>query len=365
MRARRASSVLVLFGVVACHHDAQPIVLAAAAPWHLDYALGARQGIELATSELNAAGGIHGRPLEIRWADDGASGHGAVAAAELLVADRDVLGVIGHVNSDAMLAASRIYDGQLVAVSPAATSPDLTGISPWVFRVITSDSANGATVAHFASDALRARQAAVLYENDAYGRGLARAFRAQFTGSVSLVAPIAADPGHASYEPYVTALTRLHPDVVFVAGLVPSGTAILHEAKRQHVTAAFLGSDGWAGINVDTADAENAYIATPFANSEPRPIVRQFVAAFEARYHTMPEQDAALAYDATRMLAAAIAAAGPHRRAIRDYLATLDARHAFVGVTGAYHFLDTGDPADHPFVVARVHRGALIVTPRS
>jgi Periplasmic binding protein len=245
-----ASSVLVLLGVVACHPDAEPIVLAAAAPWHLDYTLGTRQGIELATRELNAAGGVRGRPLEIRWSDDGASGRDAVAAAELLVADRSVLGVIGHMNSDAMLSAARIYDGRLVAISPAATSPDLTGISPWVFRVITSDSANGATMAHFAVHTLGARQAAVLYENDAYGRGLAKAFLAQFTGTVGLVAPVApvaSDTLRSEFEPYVTTLAGLHPDVVFVAGLASSGTAILREAKRQHITAAFLGGDGWTG----------------------------------------------------------------------------------------------------------------------
>jgi branched-chain amino acid transport system substrate-binding protein len=360
-----ASSALVLLGVVACRHDAEPIVLAAAAPWHLDYTLGTRQGIELATRELNAAGGVRGRPLEIRWSDDGASGHDAVAAAELLVADRSVLGVIGHMNSDAMLSAARIYDGRLVAVSPAATSPDLTGISPWVFRVITSDSANGATMAHFAVHTLGARQAAVLYENDAYGRGLAKAFLAQFTGTVGLVAPIATDTGRMGYEPYVTTLAHQRPDVVFVAGLASSGTAILREAKRQHITAAFLGGDGWTGINADTVDAENAYMGTPFATTDPRPAVQRFVTAFVGQYHTMPEEDAALAYDATRMFAAAIASAGPDRRAVRDYLAALDAGHAYVGVTGSYHFLQSGDPADHPFFVVRVHHGALVVTPQS
>jgi branched-chain amino acid transport system substrate-binding protein len=339
-------------------------VLAAAAPWHLDYTLGTRQGIELAVSELNAAGGIRGRPLEIRWTDDGASGHDAVATATHLVADRSVLGVIGHMNSDAMLAAAPIYDGHLVAVSPAATSPDLSGISPWIFRVIASDSVTGATLAHFATDGLKARQAAVLYENNAYGRGLARAFQTRFGGTVSFYTPIDANEADFGYEPYITTLGRLHPDVVFVAGLTTSGTAILHEAKRQRLGAAFIGGDGWTGINADTADAENVYVATPFVNSDARAAVQQFVTAFQARYHTMPEEDAALAYDATRLLATAIATAGPRRGAVREYLTTLDATHAYVGVTGAYHFLGSGDPADHPFVIARVHRGALVVTPQ-
>lgn len=340
-------------------------MLAAAAPWHLDYTLATRQGIELAVAELNAAGGIRGRPMEIRWTDDGATGRDAVSAAGLLVADRSVLAVIGHMNSDAMLAAASIYDGHLVAVSPAATSPDLTGISPWIFRVITSDSVNGATLANFAATTLHAHQAAVLYENDAYGRGLARAFQGSFAGTISFVAPIDATLPKDGYEPYVTTLARLHPDVVFVAGLTTSGEAILHEAKRQHLTAAFIGGDGWTGINADTADAEDVYIATPFVNSDNREAVHRFVSAFEARYHAMPEEDAALAYDATHMLAAAIAAAGPTRGAVRDYLHALDADHAYTGITGTYHFLKTGDPADHPFVMARVHRGALVVSPRS
>jgi branched-chain amino acid transport system substrate-binding protein len=363
MRTKVAPSVLALLAVTACHGGG-PIVLAAAAPWHLVYTLPTRQGIELAVSEVNAAGGIRGRPLEIRWADDGSSGHDAVSTAERLVADRAVIGVIGHMNSGPMLAAAPIYDGQLVAVSPVATSPDLSGISPWVFRIITSDSVNGATLARFASDGLKASQAAVLYENDAYGRGLARAFREGFRGTITLYAPIDGDATDVGYEPYVSALARLHPDVVFVAGLTASGTAILHEAKRQRLTAAFIGGDGWTGINGDTADAEDVYMATPFVNSDAHTAVRQFVSAYQARYHTLPEEDAALAYDATRMLAAAIAAAGPQRRAVRDFLTRLDAAHPYVGVTGTYHFLGSGDPANHHFVIARVHRGALVVTPQ-
>jgi branched-chain amino acid transport system substrate-binding protein len=359
-----AATLLIVGGAVGCTHDAGPIVLAAAAPWHLDYTRGTRQGIELAVAELNAVGGVRGRPLEIRWADDGASARDAVTAAQLLVADPRVLGVIGHMNSDAMLGAARIYDGHLVAVSPAATTPDLTGISPWIFRVITSDSVNGATLARFATRGIKARQAAVLYQNDAYGRGLAGAFRAQFAGTISLSAPIDGDVTAGAYEPYVAMLGRLHPDVVFVAGLAASGAAILHEARRQHLRATFIGGDGWTGINADTADAEDVYVATPFVNSDARAAVRQFVTAFQARYHTMPEEDAALAYDATRMFAAAIASAGPQRAAVREYLAALDASHAFAGVTGAYYFLRTGDPADHPFVIARVHRGELVVTPQ-
>ena len=346
-------------GVMACRRDLGPVVFAAASPWHLDYALGTRQGIELAVDEINAAGGIRGRPLQIRWCDDSGSGAGAVAVAESVVADTRVLAVIGHMNSDAMLAAARIYDHRVTAISPAATTPDLSGLSHWVFRVITSDSANGAAVARFAVQTLGAHRAAVLFENDAYGRGLARAFRHAFAGTIVASDPIAADA--ATYEPYITYLRTLHPDVVFVAGLAPSGLGVLRDAKRQRMPGAFVGGDGWIGINSDTVTAEGAYIATPFTRSEPRPEVRQFTAAFETRFHAEPEEDAALAYDATQLFAAAVTAAGPSRDAVRRYLTALDATHPFTGVTGRHYFLPTGDPAGRSVIVARVRHGTLTI----
>src|SRR5207248_11746286 len=91
--------------------------------------------------------------------------------------------VIGHVNSSGMLSAAPVYDGQLAAVATSATSPDLTGISSWVFRIISSDSLNGIALANFASNFGQRAPAsvAVLYENITYGRGIADYLRSFFT----------------------------------------------------------------------------------------------------------------------------------------------------------------------------------------
>lgn len=363
MRIATSGLALALVGVAAgCQRDTTPVVLAAAAPWHLDYVINGRRGIEMAAAEINAAGGIAGRPLTIRWLDDSASGAGAVAAAESLIADPAVLGVVGHMNSNAMVAAARIYNGRLPVVSPWATTADLTGLSPWVFRNISSDSVNGVTIAQFARTVLGAKRAAVLYENDAYGRGVSGTFRQHFGGTSggTIIASLPIDPEARSYEAYVTYLRGLSPDVVFVAGLSPSGLAILREARRQRMAAAFIGGDGWSGINADTAGSDGAYIAVPFTHSNARPEVRRFSEAYTARYHIAPEEDAALAYDAMRLLAAAVAAA-PTRAGVRRYLAGLDATHAYAGVTGPHYFLPTGDPAGRAFLVARIRRGTLDV----
>lgn len=343
-----------------CRGSGEPIVIGAAGPWtDTVAALGTRQGIDLAVDEINAAGGVRGRRLAVRWCDDSGTGMHAAVVAESLEADPAVVAVIGHITSTAALAAATVYDGHLVALSSQATTPDLSGLSPWVFRVTGSDSVTGAGLAGFAL-ARGAHRAAVLYENDAYGRGLARAFRRSFAAGAGTVVAVEPIPSQArTYEPYVTYLGRLAPDLVFVAGLQGSGVPLLREARRQHFAAPFVSGDGWSGVTDDTAASEGAYVAVPFVASEPGEAVARFVAAFRARYHEAPADDGALAYDAVYVLAGAIRSGGVNRRTVRSALAAMTSERAYQGVTGPIAFDAAGDRAGRSFVVTRVHRGAL------
>ena len=174
--------------VMACDRGGDSYTVGAAGPWKESYGVMTRRGIDLAVDEINRSGGINGSQLRIFARDDEANGSRAAAIAQEFVANPNVLAVIGHVNSGAMLAAARIYDGQLAAVATTASSPDLSGVSKWTFRVISSDSLNGVILARFASriggNSTALKQAAVLYENDSYGRGLADAFRRAFRGTI-------------------------------------------------------------------------------------------------------------------------------------------------------------------------------------
>ena len=88
--------------------------------------------------------------------------------------------------------------------------------------------------------------------------------------------------------------------------------------------------------------------------------MQRFVQAFRKRYGVNPDAFAALSYDATMLVARAISKAGGDRRGIRDYIASLDAKHPFEGVTGAAYFSPGGDPLGMGVRVARVSRGALL-----
>ncbi len=358
-RAGGLPTLLLAAALSACNRDAAPVVIATAGPWSQANGQMHKRGVDLAIEHINGAGGINGRQLKLIDRDDEASGIKAAQIAADFVADPSIMAVVGHVNSGAMLAAAPVYDGNLPAVSSTASSPDLTGISPWVFRVIASDSVSAIHMARFAKSN-NVQKAAVLYENNAFGRGLMDPFRRNFGGTLASIDPIPSD-GKARFEPYISYLKSREPDLVFVAGSEGSGLALLREAQRQGLKTMFLGGVGWAGVTADTLAAEGAYVGVPFAISDQRPEAQRFVEAFRAKYSRDPDAKAALAYDATMIVARAMADAGANRKAVRDWLHGLNGSRSYSGVTSReIQFDSTGDIASGGFVMTRVQRGSLV-----
>lgn len=358
-RVFRLSSILVSAPLLAalvstCRPAAEPVVIGAVGPWHLPFVRLARLGVELAVEEINRTGGIGGRRLEVVFRNDSADAERAASVASDFVADRRIVAVLGNLNSGAMLAAARVFDGKLAAVAPTAASPELSGISRWVFRVITNDSVFGIALGRYASRL--GRRAAVLYDNNSFGRGGAQAFHRNYRGTIVSSDPIRS--GDTDLGPFAAFYQAGGADLVFVAGVAPSGLAFLRVARRQGFRGAVLGTDSWVSLAGDP-DAEGAYIATRFSPLERRPEVMAFVRAFRARFGLDPDGFAAFCYDATRLVARALERGGMNRRAVRDYLASLDEATAFPGVTGAIRFTPGGDPVTRGFTMLRVQGGRL------
>ena len=353
--------VALLLGTsAACSRRPDAYIIGAAGPQTAAYGMQNQHGIELAVDEINHDGGINGVPLRIATRDDHASGSDAAKVAGDFVADHNIIAVIGHAGSGAEVSAAHVYDaGHLPAVATTPSSPDITGISRWVFRMSPSDSVNGITLARFASsfaDSLRREpRVAVLYHNDSYGRGLAEAFMHSFKGQI-----ISSDPiGSATdLEPYITYFRTHTPDIVFVASDEDVGIRVLREARRQHLATMFLGGDGWQGV-VSEAASEGTFIGTPFTAQNPDASTRRFADAFHARFGTVPDAHAALAYDATRLVAKALRSGATTRSAVRDYLASLNRTNAFTSLSGPTWF-DGTDPVGDTFRVTRVRSGLMI-----
>ena len=355
----KALNVLLVAGALSgCARDSASYVIASVAPKGEAYGVMSQQGAELAVEVINKRGGIRSRPLKLVTEDDEASGAKAAEVAEKLVANDEVLAVVGHANSSATVAAARVYDGRLPAVSPSASSPELTGLSRWVFRVIPSDSVNGQELARFANTLGHAR-AAILYENNSYGRGLADSFRRAFRGQVTAIDPIAVDGSEVT--PYIAYLRTNNPGLVFVAGSEASGLEVLREARRQQLAVDFLGGDGWTGITTDTSAAEGAYVGAPFSPEDPRREVQEFVRLFRAKFGREPNSFAALSYDAAMAIVLAMERAGADREGIREALASMTADREYAGVTGRIAFRETGDVSATTMVMTRARRGDLVI----
>ena len=359
-RALTLTCACVVVATACSRGDDSTVVLGAAGPWTQGFGAMNRRGIDLAVEEVNAAWRERGKTLRVVQVDDSGSGRVAARVAQGFVDDPTIVAVIGHVNSGAMVSAAKVYDGRITAVSTTASSPELSGISRWVFRVISSDSTNGIDLARFASQNLGHRRAAILYENNSYGRGLTDAFRRSFPGTIVSWDPVA-ETGE-NLNVHIEYLRRVAPGIVFVATTDAAGIAFLREAKRQGLSADFLGGDGWTGVVADTAAAEGAYVGAPFSPSDTSAEVRRFVQNFLTKYRLVPDHNAALAYDATRLLATAADQAGADRAAVRNWVAGLDSASAYHGVTGRIRFQPNGDPVAKGFVMTRVRNGAMVIS---
>ena len=349
---------------LACHRQPKEYLLGAAGPQALAYGVQNQDGINLAVDEINKDGGINGVPLRVIARDDRASGSDAARIAGEFVANRQILAVIGHAGSGTEVSAAHVYDGgHLPAVATTPSSPDITGVSRWVFRMASSDSVNGITLARFASslsDSLhRPVRVAVLYHNDAYGRGLSDAFLHSFRGEVISSDPVGTE---TDLEPYISYFKARSPDVVFVASDEDIGIKVLREARRQKLGATFLGGDGWQGVVTDSA-SEGTFIGTPFTAQSSGAAAQRFAMAFRARYGMIPDAHAALAYDATRLVASALRSGATTRTEVRDYLASLNRSTAFISLSGPTWFAST-DPVGDNFRMTRVHDGLMIPVQR-
>jgi branched-chain amino acid transport system substrate-binding protein len=356
-------AVLALLAPLAgCGAGDGTVVFGVASPLETSYGASMRLGVELAQQEVNAGGGIRGRKLELRLRDDGADPRTAIAVADELYADPAVLAVVGHVNSGTMIAAAPVYARGLPAVATSATSPAVSRLGEWVFRVASSDSANAVELARLAHRS--GRPTAVLYSNEGYGRGLAQSFEAALAAAGGEV--LQADPyleTTADFSPYLERLKHRGAGLVFVAGLEDGAIRIIEQARGLGLQVRFLGGDGLEGLAGRGAPYDGTLVGLLF-HPDASPAARAFADRFRTAYGREPDSFAALGYDATHLLARAAREGGPTRRRIRDHLASVGREGGsapFTGVTGTVRLDDHGDPAGKAFAVGEIQGGRILL----
>lgn len=361
-------AILVLWtGVAGCGRDSRPIRIGwGGGPLNDSTVAPSLHTAQMAIDEINAAGGIHGRPLELIVIEDAGETDSAVRVAAQLV-DSGVVAVIGHIYSSTTLAAAPVYNdprNPVLQISPSATSPTISLAGDYTFRICPSDLQYGAALARFTSGSLHLQRGAVLYVNDDYGRGIRRTFSEEFAREGGEVAEI--DPFLESKPDVAAYLDRILKDggfeFIVVAANITEGASVLRQIRARGIRLPVLGGDGFDGIEDEGPIAEGVYASTvymPTLNTESN---RKFLTAYRAKFPLGNPVDysAAASYDIVYLLRDALLKVGDDRKGLRNAVAAVGrSTPAFQGVTGDIAFDENGDVPKLNIQIGVVRNGTL------
>ena len=324
----------------------------------------AKNGILMAADEINQAGGIDGRRIDVVIDDDGGSPEKAALLTGKLIDHDKVVAIIGGgTSSNSRAAAPKAQAAKIPLISPSSTDPAVTQAGDYIFRACFVDAFQGEVMAHFAVNTLKAKKAAILFDfNSPYGRGLTDYFELSFSKlGGQIVSKLSYTQGDVDFKGQLSTFQAAAPDVIYIPGYYGDVALIAKQARMIGLTQPLLGADGWDAPELWqlAGDALNgSYITTHYSVDDPSPAIQRFVQEYKQRYgNLLPDAHAALAYDAMRVLADAIARSrSTDPTLLRDALA---ATKGFAGVTGVIS-MDSERNAVKPAVVLKLQDAKYI-----
>ena len=318
------------------------------------FGVSTKNGIQLAFDEINAAGGVNGKKLEMVFEDDQGTPEKAKTVISKLISQDKVVAVLGEVASSNSLAAAPVaQEAKIPMISPSSTNPKVTEVGDYISRVCFIDPFQGAVMAKFAANTLKAKTAAVLGDNSSdYSKGLTRFFEEEFTklgGKVINNATYAQKD--QDFKAQLTQMRDQKPDVIYIPGYYGEVAIIARQARELGMDQPLLGGDGWDSPELwklGGAALKNAYISNHYSADNPAPEIQNFVKNYKAKFGAAPDSLAALAYDAAKVLVDAIKrAGGTDSTKLKD---AINSTKGFAGVTGTIT-LDASRNAVKPAVV--------------
>jgi len=307
-------------------------------------------GIDLAVAEINAAGGVLGRPLEIIHMDDKFDATEGANAYNKLVSD-GVSAIIGSVTSGITAGLGALADAEgMLLLTPTATADTVTEGLKGVFRACYKDSFQGEVAAKLAVD-LGVKKVAVLYASgDTYSSGLYESFKAasEALGLELVATESSSATSDTDYTVQLTNIVNSGAELIFAPYYYSAvGPYIVPQARAAGFTGYFAGADGWDGTIGTMVEDKSLYNKSFFVNhyapDDPSEIVQNFVKGYTDTYGAESLNAlAALAYDSVYMLKQAIETAGTDETAkIIEAMTGM----TFSGVTGSFTLDETGTPA--------------------
>jgi branched-chain amino acid transport system substrate-binding protein len=325
------------------------------------FGISSDRGIQLRVKEVNGAGGVKGRQIQIIALDDQGKPEEAATAATRLISSERVVALLGEVASTrSMFMADKAQPAKVPMVSPSSTNPKVTEKGDYIFRACFIDPFQGYVMAKFATDNLKLKKFAILKDvrND-YSVGLAQNFEENVKKmSGQIVATESYSNGDVDFKAQLTNMKAAQPEALYVPGYYTDVGLVARQAREVGITVPLLGGDGWDSeklYEIGGAALEGSYFSNHYSVDDPSPAIQEFVAKFKKEYGgQLPDSLAAQAYDASGMLFEAMQKSpdltGPNIQK------TLAGTKGFHGVTGDITLDDHRNPLK-PAVVLKVAKG--------
>lgn len=330
------------------------------------YGIQTRDAVLLAFEEINKAGGVLGKQLQLITEDDEANPEKTTNAFKKLTSADKVNVIIGALTSKCSLAITSLSQAKkVVQISTSSTNDTVTDAGDFIFRACYNDSFQGQVVAQYAYETLNGKKAAVLYDisND-YSVGLTDNFKKRFeTLGGAMIVSESYNSGDKDFNAQLTKIKAASPDVLLLPDYYNTVSLIAKQVRAQGITIPMLGADGWDEITNNAGDeALNGFYSNHYSPDADDPKVKSFVAAFKAKYNTDPNALAALGYDTAYLVAEAIKNAGTadDSQKIRDAMAALDMQL----VTGRIKFNEKRNPVKSAVMLEVVKGGDGKLTTR-
>ncbi|NLX71390.1 MAG: ABC transporter substrate-binding protein [Clostridiales bacterium] len=304
------------------------------------------EGIELAIEQINEAGGVKGKKIELVKYDSKSEPSEATTLATRLMTQDGVVAVLGPATSGSFMATIPVANQNKVPVVSGSATADIVTVDDsgkvqeYAFRICFTDSQQGEGITRFALENLSCRNAVIIMDSSSdYATGLADSFERVFTeGGGTIVAKEAYVAGDTDFNAVLTSIKNKDFDVIFIPGYYNEAGLIIKQARTQGIDVPILGADGFdSPVLVDLAGADalnNVYFSNHYSSADTSAVVSDFIDSFKEKYNKEPDAFNALGYDLARFVVDAIERA--EKIDGESVKAALEATKDFEGVTGTF-----------------------------
>jgi len=334
------------------------------------YGLPIRKGFELAAGEINGAGGINGKKIELIIEDEQGKKEEAINVFRKLIFQDKVLMLFGPTLSNSAQASDPVAQGAKVVVFGTSNTADgITSIGNYVFRNSVTEADILPVTLKVAAKSTGLKKVAVIYGNDDI---FTKSGFDNFTKALqALKIPVTTTEtfakGDVDFKPQLTKIKASNADAIVLSALVAEGGPIMVQARQLGVMLPFIGGNGMNSPRVFELakdNSDNLWVGSPWSVENPAGENKRFISGFHKAHNAAPDQFAAQAYDAMYIVAQTlkkIKLSGnleADRSALREALPATQRS----GATGPFKFRQVNDKDGKPAGYDAVQTAIVMIT---